>query len=466
MATPSEIIQKLWSLSGVLRDDGMVYHQYMAELTYLLFLKIAQETGTEEALPEGYRWHDLVQNEGEGQLGFYRKMLTHLGEDAPNTQVREIFAFPTTVFKHNANLQLVVRRIDGMDWYSTSRDDFGDIYEGLLEKNAVEAKAGAGQYFTSRALIDSIVSLVKPKAGEICQDPAAGTGGFLISADRYARARSKGRGAHCQGIELVQDTYRLCLMNLFVHGIEGRLVHGDALSDDHSVLDLADVVVTNPPFGTKGGGGAPRRSDLPHATANKQLLFVQHIYRGLKQGGRAAVVLPDNVLFEGNVAQRIRADLMSECDLHTILRLPNGIFYAGVKTNVLFFTRREGNQENSRNIWVYDARTGVPPFGKRTPLTREFFREFEHCFGEDPFGTDRSDETAGSYNRWRRFDRESIRRDADNLDVKWLRDDAGQPDGFVDAEEIAAEITANLQIALSEIRTLTDMMLSAQKDPV
>ena len=281
MGATSDIVQKLWSLSSVLRDDGMVYHQYMTELTYLLFLKIAVETGAEEALPEGYRWRDLVQADGEGQLGFYRKMLTHLGEDAPNPQVRQIFAFPTTVFTHAQNLRIVVDRINGLEWYSTQRDDFGDIYEGLLEKNAVEAKSGAGQYFTPRALIDSVVSLIKPMAREIVQDPAAGTGGFLVSAERYARAQSGGAGVRCQGIELVKDTHRLCLMNLFVHGVDAKLIHGDALSDDHTALDPANIIVTNPPFGTRGGGGSPRRGDLPYATSNKQLLFVQHIYRGL-----------------------------------------------------------------------------------------------------------------------------------------------------------------------------------------
>jgi type I restriction enzyme M protein len=463
MSATSDIVQKLWSLSSVLRDDGMVYHQYMTELTYLLFLKIAEETGAEEALPDGYRWRDLISHEGEGQLGFYRKMLTHLGEDAPNQHVREIFAFPTTVFKHNANLRLVVDRINSMGWYSAQRDHFGDIYEGLLEKNAVEAKSGAGQYFTPRALIDSIVSLVKPRAGEVVQDPAAGTGGFLVSADRYARARSSSGGAHCQGVELVQDTYRLCLMNLFVHGVDAKLIHGDALSDDHRSLNLADIIITNPPFGTRGGGGSPRRNDLPHATANKQLMFLQHIYKGLAPGGRAAVVLPDNVLFEGNVAQRIRTDLMRECDLHTILRLPNGIFYAGVKTNVLFFTRNAEETSNSQSIWVYDARTGVPTFGRRTPLARDFFTDFERCFGEDPHGRDRAHAVTASDNRWKRYEREALRRDADNLDVRWLREEAHPEDGLAEAEEIAAEIVSNLQLALTEVRSVSDMIASAQR---
>lgn len=462
MSTTSDIVQKLWSLSGILRDDGMVYHQYMTELTYLLFLKIAAETGAEEALPAGYRWRDLVRHDGEGQLGFYRKMLTHLGEDAPSSQVREIFAYPTTVFKHAPNLRLVVDRINKLEWYSAHRDGFGDIYEGLLEKNAVEAKAGAGQYFTPRVLIDSIVKLIKPASGEIVQDPAAGTGGFLVSADRFAKANG-GAGVRCQGIELVQDTYRLCLMNLFVHGIEAELTHGDALSDDHRALGLADVIVTNPPFGTRGGGGSPRRDDLPYVTSNKQLMFVQHIYRGLVSGGRAAIVLPDNVLFEGNVAQRVRVNMMHECDLHTILRLPNGIFYAGVKTNVVFFTRRQDNAANSREIWVYDARTNVPTFGKRTPLTPDFFDAFERCFGQDPAGRDRSHERSARDDRWRRFDRDELQQGGDNLDVRWLREESRPDDGVAEAEEIAAEIVGSLNVALSEVRSLADMIASSQR---
>jgi type I restriction enzyme M protein len=459
----SDIVQKLWALSNVLRDDGMVYHQYMTELTYLLFLKIAAETGAERELPGGYRWADLVAQGGEGQLGFYRKMLTHLGEDTQNKYVREIFAFPTTVFKHAPNLRLVVDRINSLEWYVAGRDGFGDIYEGLLEKNAVEVKAGAGQYFTPRVLIDCIVDLVKPSGGEIVQDPAAGTGGFLVSADRRGRERSDGLRPLCQGIELVQDTYRLCLMNLFLHGIDAKLIHGDALSADHDSLDLADVILTNPPFGTRGGGGSPRREDLPHATSNKQLMFVQHIYRGLRENGRAAVVVPDNVLFEGNIAHRIRADLMNSCNLHTVLRLPNGIFYAGVKTNVLFFTRRDNDPANSRQVWFYDARTNVATFGKRSPLTREFFNDFEQCFGEDPYGGDRAAGQLGQNDRWRRYDRDHLRSGADNLDVRWLREESRPEDGIAEAEDIAAEVTSSLNAALSEMKTLSDLLSASQR---
>ncbi|MFN3717372.1 MAG: N-6 DNA methylase [Rhizobium rhizophilum] len=456
----SDIVQKLWSLSSVLRDDGMVYHQYMSELTYILFLKIAQETGAEQSLPEGYRWGDLVSAPEGAKLSYYRKMLTHLGEDAPNDDVRKIFAFPTTVFNHEENLRLVLERVDGLAWYSASRDDFGDIYEGLLEKNAVEAKAGAGQYFTPRAVIDTIVSLVKPAGTEIVQDPAVGTGGFLVSANNYARKTSSDAKLRCQGVEIVKDTYRLCLMNLFLHGLNSKLIHGDALSDDYRLLDPADVVITNPPFGSRGGGGAPRRADLAITTANKQLMFVQHIYTTLKDGGRAAVVLPDNVLFEGNAAQRVRNELLSRTDLHTVLRLPNGIFYAGVKTSVLFFTRRDNAADtNSRDIWFYDARTNVPSFGKRSPLNRDFFEDFERCFGTDPYGQNRDPMTSGRSDRWKRYSREDVTANGENLDISWLKEERLYEYDISDADEITAHLTDNLNVALQEVKALSDLLL-------
>jgi type I restriction enzyme M protein len=461
MTAHGDAVQKLWSLSNVLRDDGMVYHQYMTELTYLLFLKIAQETGAERSLPAGYRWKDLVQHDEPTMLGFYRKMLTHLGEDAPSPEVRQIFAFPTTVFKHSANLRIVIERIDALGWYSDRRDDFGDVYEGLLEKNAIEAKSGAGQYFTPRALVDSIVSLTKPKKGEVVQDPAAGTGGFIISADRYVRSHANASAVY-EGVEIVKDTHRLCLMNLFVHSIDGRIVHGDALSEDYKLLRPADLILTNPPFGARGAGGAPRRVDLPHATANKQLLFLQHIYRALRPGGRGAVVVPDNVLFEGNVAQRIRSDLLHECELHTILRLPRGIFYsAGVNTNVLFFSRKAARKAFDGHLWVYDARTNVPPFGKRTPLTREFFADFERCFGSDPNGSDRRTDEAERNDRWRRFSPDEINKRSGNLDISWLREDASVAYSVEEGAEITAALVFNLNSAARKAASLADLLSSA-----
>jgi type I restriction enzyme M protein len=225
--TKSNIINKLWNLCHVLRDDGIVYHKYLAELTYLLFLKIAQETGTEDLLPTGYHWSDLLVNSGQGMLGFYRKMLTTLGEDSPDQLVRQIFAFPTTVFTHDENLQKVVHSIDRIDWHVAKADGLGDLYESLLERNAAEARSGAGQYFTPRSLVDCLVRLVEPSLGEVIQDPALGTGGFLISAEhllrqKYSDTDYAASPPFYQGVEIERDTYRLCLMNFFVHGMQGK----------------------------------------------------------------------------------------------------------------------------------------------------------------------------------------------------------------------------------------------------
>lgn len=436
----------------------MVYHQYMTELTYLLFLKLAEETGAEAALPEGCTWRDLMSFSRDEQLGEYRKMLTRLGEDAQSEMVRHIFSFPTTVFTNSANLRIVASGIDELRWSSANRDQFGDIYEGLLEKNAVESKSGAGQYFTPRPLIDSIIAVSKPKAGEIVQDPAAGTGGFLTSAFRYAYPDHSGRlstAREYQGVELVKDTYRLCLMNLFMHGIDGTIINGDALSGDYLQLESPDLVLTNPPFGAKGSGGRATRTDLPFPTKNKQFAFLQHVYLCLKAGGRAAIVVPDNVLFEEGVGAKIRSDLLEKCDLHTILRLPTGIFYAqGVKTNVLFFTRGLKETGNTREVWVYDLRTNMPSYGKRAPLTRDDFAGFESAFGDDSFGASpRLDQ--GANGRFRRFSRAEIRERGDNLDLSWLRDEnKSRPEDLPAPQEILAEITARLQEALAEIEDL------------
>jgi type I restriction enzyme M protein len=248
-------------------------------------------------------------------------------------------------------------------------------------------------------------------------------------------------------------------MNLMLHDIEGDLLLEDTLSQAGARLPKADVILTNPPFGTKKGGGLPTRDDFTYPTSNKQLAFLQHIYRGLKPGGRAAVVLPDNVLFEDNVGAQIRADLMNKCDLHTILRLPTGIFYAqGVKTNVLFFTRGQKDAGNTRSAWIYDMRTNAPAFGKRTPFTREHFAEFELAYGDDPLGKARRKDE-GDSGRFRKFTREEIAKRGENLDISWLKDEGHtSAEDLPDPEEITAEIIANLQTALAEMAALTTLL--------
>lgn len=467
--TTRDIVQKLWNLCNILRDDGITYTDYVTELTYLLFLKMLAETRREGRLPEQYRWASLARRQGMDQLEHYRQLLLDLGnaQKMKDPLVLAIFVDAQTKLRKPANLKALTDAIDRLDWYSAREEGLGNLYEGLLEKNAAEKKSGAGQYFTPRPLIDCIVRLVKPKAGEIVQDPAAGTGGFLIAADRYVKEHTDEhytlepavaefqRRQAFRGLELVPDTHRLCLMNLMLHGIESPVENGDTLGPDGQALDTAHVVLSNPPFGTKKGGGRPVRIDfsITTLTSNKQLAFVEHIVRTLKPNGRAAIVLPDNVLFEDNTGRRLRTWMMELCDVHTILRLPTGIFYAqGVKTNVLFLTRGTSDQGNTKGVWVYDMRTNMDAFGKTRPLTLADFAPFEASYGDEYGRAERRDE--GEAGRFRYFSREQIAARNDNLDIAWLKDTGDDPeDSMTKPEELAAAIAGHLRAALEEIET-------------
>ena len=465
-----DIVAKLWNLCNVLKDDGVTYHQYVIELTYLLFLKMSKETGSEDQLPTGYRWDDLEATADLDRLGFYKQLLSYLGSHG-STLVKEIFAGASSSIKKPNTLSTLVTEIDKLNWYSIRREGLGDIYEGLLEKNANEKKSGAGQYFTPRPLIDSIVTVMKPELDDVIQDPAAGTGGFLIAANRHIRGQSapdawteaqqlKYRHDTFYGMEHVQDTHRLALMNLMLHGLDSDplaagIRYGDTLSPDGEALPKATLILTNPPFGSKRGGGLPSRS-FPFPTSNKQLCFLQHIYLGLRPGGRAAVVLPDNVLFEGSVGKQIRADLLDKCNLHTILRLPTGIFYAqGVKTNVIFFTRGTQDTGGTTEVWVYDLRANMPIFGKRVQLSPDHFREFESAFGDDPYGhpeslAQRTD--TGKLGRFRRFSRDWIAERRDSLDIAWLKDETeSDPEDLPEPAMLAQEAMGELEAALEEL---------------
>ncbi|WP_312737939.1 N-6 DNA methylase [Stenotrophomonas sp.] len=464
----TDIVGKLWNLCNVLRDDGVTYHQYVSELTWLLFLKMAKETGAESGLPVGSRWDDLERKSAPERLEFYKTTLIHLGSHGSRLS-REIFANASSFIKKPATLTALVTAIDAIDWYSAKEEGLGDLYEGLLEKNANEKKSGAGQYFTPRVLIDVMVALMQPQLGESIQDPAAGTGGFLIAANHHIRAHKdvnamnekeyKQFRRQFHGMELVQDTHRLGLMNLMLHELDSDedagMRFGDTLSSEGQQLPKADLILTNPPFGTKKGGGQPTRDDFTYATSNKQLAFLQHIYRWLKPGGRAAVVLPDNVLFEANVGADVRRDLMEKCSLHTILRLPTGIFYAqGVKTNVLFFTRGKTDKGNTKDVWVYDLRANMPQFGKRTPLTREHFAEFERAFGSKPDGSAKRQD-ASVEGRFRKFSREEIQARGDSLDITWLKDNSDTAGGELPPpEELAQQAIAELEGAMGELHAL------------
>lgn len=469
--TTQEIVSKLWNLCNVLRDDGITYHQYVTELTYILFLKMAKETGAESQIPEMYRWDNLTSKSGIELKKFYKELLTHLGEECTG-RVREIYQGAATNIDEPKNLEKIITTIDGLDWFSAREEGLGNLYEGLLEKNANEKKSGAGQYFTPRVLIDVMTKLVKPQPGERCNDPACGTFGFMISASQYVRSQTDDffdldadtakfeREEAFTGCELVHDTHRLALMNAMLHDIDGKITLGDTLSSIGMNMKDYDVVLTNPPFGTKKGGERATRDDFTFPTSNKQLNFLQHIYRSLKPNGkaRAAVVLPDNVLFADGDGERIRLDLMDKCNLHTILRLPTGIFYAqGVKTNVLFFTRGKTDKHNTKEVWIYDLRNDMPSFGKTNPLKTEHFDDFVKCYADGDLSKRKETYSEENPNgRWRKFTIEDIlARDKTSLDITWMKTDAGTDDyTLAELLDMIKEESSNIAKAVAELEQL------------
>lgn len=469
--TTREIVAKLWNLCNVLMDDGITYHQYVTELTYILFLKMAKETGTESQIPEAYRWDNLTSKSGIELNKFYKELLTHLGEECTG-RVREIYQGAATNIDEPKNLEKIITTIDGLDWFSAREEGLGNLYEGLLEKNANEKKSGAGQYFTPRVLIDVMTKLVKPQPGERCNDPACGTFGFMISASQYVRSQTDDffdldadtakfeREEAFTGCELVHDTHRLALMNAMLHDIDGKIILGDTLSSVGMSMKDYDVVLTNPPFGTKKGGERATRDDFTFPTSNKQLNFLQHIYRSLKTNGkaRAAVVLPDNVLFADGDGERIRRDLMDKCNLHTILRLPTGIFYAqGVKTNVLFFTRGKTDKQNTKEVWIYDLRNDMPSFGKTNPLKSEHFDDFVECYANGDLSKRKETYSEENPNgRWRKFTIEDIlARDKTSLDITWMKTDAGTDDyTLAELLDMIKEKSNNIAKAVAELEVI------------
>lgn len=467
--TNQEIVAKLWNLCNVLRDDGITYHQYVTELTYILFLKMTKETGTDGQIPAEYRWDVLIKKQGVELKRFYNELLNHLGENCTG-RIREIYAGARSNIDEPKNLEKIIISIDGLDWYSAKEEGLGNLYEGLLEKNANEKKSGAGQYFTPRVLIDVMVKLVAPQPGEKCNDPACGTFGFMIAADRYVKDHTDDlsdlpieqqefqKKQAFTGCELVHDTHRLALMNAMLHDIEGEILLADTLSNQGKQMSGFDVVLTNPPFGTKKGGERATRDDLTYPTSNKQLNFLQHIYRSLKHDGkaRAAVVLPDNVLFADGDGAKIRADLMDKCNLHTVLRLPTGIFYAqGVKTNVLFFTRGTNEKANTKEVWFYDLRTNMQSFGKTAPLKPDHFDDFVAMYN----ATERTPNAEG---RWSCYTREQIAAKGDSLDLGLIRDDSvldydDLQDPAESGEDIAAQLEEAVDLIMSVVKELQSL---------
>jgi type I restriction enzyme M protein len=470
-----QIAKKLWELCNVLRDDGVTYHQYLNELTYILFLRLSEVKKFDQDIPEQYRWSKLKDIKDNKELfDTYRDLLANLGTLSSNEAITEIYTNASSTLRKPVNLRTLITNIDQIDWFEdTEQDKIASIYEELLEKNAGEKKSGAGQYFTPRPLINVMVELLAPKVGEKWNDPAAGTFGFMIAADEYLKRKTDDYYALSakekmfqvyeafSGCELVQDAHRLALMNAKLHGLESKIAMNDSLSEIGKSFKNFDGVLANPPFGTKQGGERPTRDDFTIKTSNKQLNFLMHIYRSLRRDtgtARAAVVLPDNVLFEDNDGQKIRRDLMDKCDLHTILRLPTGIFYAaGVKTNVLFFTRSKKEVGTTQRVWIYDMRTNAPSYGKRTPFTREAFADFVKAYtGGIPL-----DEVKDQYHgeiddtkrkaiqdpRWNVFTREQIAAKNDSLDIGLIEDEnisknADLGDPIAIAKEAAFELDA------------------------
>lgn len=472
----TEISQKLWNLCNVLRDDGVTYHQYLNELTYILFLKLSDMKGFTEQIPEEYRWESLKEIKDNKELfDRYRDMLANISTKAENETIKEIYLNASTTLRKPVNLRTLITQIDLIDWYDEDdRDTMGQIYEDLLERNANEKKSGAGQYFTPRPLINAMVRLMAPKLLERWNDPACGTFGFMIALDHYlkerydyvysadAKTRNFQETEALSGVELVQDAHRLALMNAKLHGLDSNIYLNDTLTEFGSTLLNYDGVLANPPFGTKKGGEKPSRDDLTFVSSNKQLNFLQHIYRSLKKDGqaRAAVVLPDNVLFEDGDGQKIRRDLMDKCNLHTILRLPTGIFYAaGVKTNVLFFTRGKSETNNTEKVWIYDMRTNTPSYGKRTPFTEKAFDDFMRAYTggmawEDVLhnydGTiDDAKRATIKDERWSCISREDIAKKNDSLDMGLIADDS------ITASEDLGEPLDIAQSALLELEAIT-----------
>ena len=499
-----DIVQKLWNLCNVLRDDGITYHQYVTELNYILFLKMINETGTEERLVSAvhddyakkldqyakehkkevsqlspkeredlkgalylYSWDYLTSLEGLELKKYYNALLTELGT-APLNEISRIYVKAVSSIEEPRNLKKIITEINKLDWYDAKTEGLGDLYEGLLQKNADEKKSGAGQYFTPRVLIDVMTELIDPKLGEKCFDPACGTFGFMIAAYRTA---TQGKSfydlsdAEVQqiqdsfgGVELVPDAHRLALMNAYLHNVPANIECMDSLSSNAKKFKEFDVVLTNPPFGTKKGGERPTRDDISFQTSNKQLNFLQVIYRSLKADGKArcAVVIPDNVLFAGGDGTSVRRELMNFCNLHTILRLPTGIFYAqGVKTNVLFFTRGSTEKGNTKEVAYYDLRTNQEGFGKTRPLVPADFDEFVAGY-KDP--AKRTGE------RWSKFTRAEIEKHEDSLDLGLIRDDSIKDyDELPDPIESGEEAIAQLEEAVDLLQSVVNELKALRK---
>lgn len=479
MNESAAIVQRLWNYCNVLRDDGVSYGDYVEQLTYLLFLKMADEQtkppfSKPSVIPGGLDWASLLEKDGDALEVHYRHILDSLGRQGGLLGV--IFRKSQNRIQDPAKLRRLIELINDETWMGLDIDIKGEIYEGLLQKNAEDIKSGAGQYFTPRPLIKAMVSVMRPEPMRTLCDPACGTGGFFLAAhdyishpDNYALDKEQKEFLKTEafkGWEIVDSAARLCVMNLYLHGIGGEdspIIVGDSLASDPG--DRFDYVMTNPPFGKKSSitivgedGKADKesliyeRQDFWATTSNKQLNFVQHVKTLLKINGRAAIVVPDNVLFEGGAGETVRKKLLAECDVHTLLRLPTGIFYAqGVKANVLFFDRKPARETPwTEKLWIYDLRTNMHFTLKTNPLKLDDLQDFIHCFNPgNRFNREPSE-------RFRAFTYdELIARDKTSLDIFWLKDASLEDsENLPDPDVLAREIAENLGAALAQFSSI------------
>ena len=481
----SSIVSKVWAFCQTLRDDGVGYGDYLEQLTYLLFLKMAHEYSLPPHnrnlnIPQELNWESLLQKSGEELEIHYSKMLRELGQT--KGILGQIFTKSQNKIQDPAKLYKLIKMIDAEQWVMMGVKDKGDIYEGLLEKNAEDTKSGAGQYFTPRPLIKAMVACLNPQPMKTIGDPACGTGGFFLAAYDWLANQNLDKEQReflkyhtFRGNEIVASTRRLALMNLFLHNIgdidsDNFISPNDALVADSG--DRFDYILANPPFGKKSSmtitnaEGEQERDDLTYnrqdfwvTTSNKQLNFVQHIRTLLKPEGKAAVVLPDNVLFEGGAGETVRKKILETTNLHTILRLPTGIFYAnGVKANVLFFDGKPASKNPwTKEIWVYDYRTNIHYTLKKNPLKYEDLQDFIDRYKDG--NTAKREETWSLENpegRWKKFTYEEIiARDKTSLDITWLKDQSlADLDNLPDPDVIAQEIIENIESGLEAFRSV------------
>lgn len=484
-----QIVNHAWNFAHALRDDGLSYMGYTEQITFLLFLKMADELASppynrEPMVPKHLDWQSLLRLDGEELLTHYRHILEELGRG--RGMLGEVFRRAKAEVQNPAILRrLIVELIEPVKWAAMDADVKGDIYEGLLARSAEESPKGAGQYFTPRALIRAIVDVTRPAPDDTLCDPACGTGGFLLAAHDYVLRHHAAeldqdqkhhlKSGFVRGMDIVPNTARLCIMNLFLHGIEGDpcpVECIDSLATEPG--DHFSLVLTNPPFGKKSSIAivnetgdlekediAYERPDFWTTTKNKQLNFLQHCRSLLRATGRCAIVVPDNVLFEGGAGETVRRHLLEQCDVHTLLRLPTGIFYAqGVKANVLFFDNRPAREEPwTERLWVYDLRTNEHFTLKQNPLRREHLDEFVACY--KPGNRHEREQTWSEDNpdgRWRCFDYEELKkRDKLNLDTFWIRDESlEESDNLPDPDVIALEIADDLEAALEQFREIVN----------